>query len=571
MAFTITKQLEEALRASGVTGAIEFTNPPKPEMGDFAFACFAVAKERQQSPVEVANELTEKIIRLEDYKIIERVETIGPYVNFFLSGSEIARIVMDEIARTGEKYGTHEIGKGKKYVIEFGCPNPLKAFHLGHLKNLITGESVVRVFENAGYEVTRVNYQGDVGMHVAKALWGIFDWKDKFEAMRRESLQIRVEFLGQAYAHGAARYEASDQGKEEVIAYNDIVYENSDESVMQVYREAREWSLEYFDEIYKRLGSRFDKLYFESDVFSRGRDIVQEAVVKEIFTQSQGAVIFEGSKYGLHDRVFLNSKGFPTYEAKDLALAEAHFKDWHPDKIIHVVGKEQTEYFKVVFKAMEFIIPESVGKEFHLVGGFLQLKGDQKMSSRTGNIVTGDELIEEVRERVAKVMAEAFHEKEVDQADVLEKVSIAALKYGMLKNNVSQDVAFDMEESLSTTGDSGPYLLYFVARINSILRKVGPAPKLIMPETIAEEEKRLILKLAEFGTVTREAMESYDPSKIAKYIFNLAQGFSDFYEACPVVQSEGATQAWRATLIKAVLQVAERGLYLLGIATVEKM
>lgn len=563
----IIGQLKDILKGIGI-GQGEFSVPPKPEMGDFAFPVFQIAKSQGKNPAEFAKEIAERIT---PQGMVEKVQAFGPYVNFFLNAQELAKLILEEIKTRGNNYGTHQIGTGKKYLVEFACPNPLKAFHLGHLKNLITGESVVRVFENAGYEVVRVNYQGDVGMHVAKALWGIIDWTEQFEAVKNLPLKVRVEFLGKAYAHGANHFEESDAAKEEVVKYNDIVYENSDENVMKVYAEARAWSLEYFDEIYHRLGSHFDRLYFESEMFQRGVEIINEGLTKGIFAKSEGAVIFEGSKHGLHDRVFINSKGFPTYEAKDLALAERHFDDHHPDKVVHVVGKEQTQYFEVLIKALEFVLPESVGKEYHLVGGFLQLKGNQKMSSRKGNIVTGDELLQGVLEQVQEIMESGDKKGATLTPDLVEKVAVAALKYGMLKSDVSQDVAFDLEESVSVAGESGPYLLYIVARIKSILRKADVVSTYSIPETIMAEEKQLLLKVSEFPEVTRHAVESYDPSKISKYLFELAQNFNTFYHACPVLQEEGDIRNFRVGLIGCVLTVMERGLYLLGIETVEEM
>ncbi len=568
----IKDTIKEVLHQAGVTGVIELSSPPKADMGDFAFACFGLAKQQGKKPNDIALELVVQL-HTTAYQLptVERVEAFGPYVNFFLNGPEMARLVLDQIHTQGALYGSHTIGAHKKYLVEFGCPNPLKAFHLGHLKNLITGESVVRVFENAGYTVVRTNYQGDVGMHVAKALWGIFNWRDQFEAARSLGTKQRAEFLGKAYAHGATYFESGEKAQQEVVKFNDIVYEYSDADVMSVYTEARQWSLDYFDEIYARLGTRYDRMYFESDMFKRGVVLVQEGMQKGIFAQGDGALIFPGSQYDLHDRVFINSKGFPTYEAKELALAEKHFADYNPDAVIHVVGKEQTEYFKVIIKALELALPQTAGKEVHLVGGFLQLKGDQKMSSRKGNIVTGDELLEEVRERVEKIMVASEHEKPIDTAAVADAVSVAALKYGMLKNNVSQDVSFDLEESLSVTGDSGAYLLYLVARIKSILRKVDKVAYTNQTDVIEPAEKQLLLKLANFPAVTQAAVESYDPSKIAKYLFELAQKFTSFYEACPVLKSDEATKNFRLTLITSVLNVMERGLYLLGIETVEEM
>jgi arginyl-tRNA synthetase len=565
----IKKQLESILINAGVEEKIEFTKPPKSDMGDIAFACFEFAKQTKSNPVDVAKELKNKLETENlELDIVDRVEAFGPYVNFFLNNNAVAKLVCKSIDET---FGEHVIGKGKKYLIEFAQPNPFKAFHIGHLKNIITGEAVARTFENAGYDVVRINYQGDVGMHVAKALWGIFDLIDTFESVKETSLKERVEFLGEAYAHGAVHFEKGDKEKQEVIVYNDKVYE-SDASIQEVYITARQWSLDYFADIYVRMGSFFDRLYFESEVFERGVDLVKKGQEKNIFLESEGAIIFPGSEYGLHDRVYINSKGFPTYDAKELALAEMHFQEYSPDKVIHVVGKEQTEYFKVAFKALEQIHPETVGKEMHLIGGFLQLKGAKKMSSRSGNIVTGDQLIDEVRERIKSSFENNDAEKN-SSTSTLDVITYAALKYAMLKADVSKDVAFDMEESVSTTGDSGPYLLYIVARIKSILRKVDMEKTEVDFDSldIHEKEKQLLLQLSAYPIATRAAVETYDPSKIAKYLFELAQTFNAFYEHCPVVKSSGQEQLFRVQLLQKVLQVMKHGLTILGIKTVDKM
>lgn len=568
MIHVIRQEIVGLLDAAGVSGEIELSTPPKPEMGHFAYACFGIAKQHGQNPAEVAKKIAASV---EIGGFVERVEAFGPYVNFFLDMKEVANATLKEISENSS-YGSHSIGKGKKYVIEYACPNPLKAFHMGHLKNLITGEAVVRTFENAGYDVVRVNYQGDVGMHIAKALWGIYDLQETFEKMRSEDdIKKRVEFLGEAYAHGSQHFESSEESKEQVIEYNDKVYEG-DKEIQDVYQTARQWSLDYFDLIYRKLGTRFDKLYFESEMFEQGTEMAKDALQKGILAEGEGgAIIFEGSKHGLHDRVFINSKGFPTYEAKELALAQKHFSDHNPDLVIHVVGKEQTEYFKVVFKALEEILPQTKDKEFHLIGGFLQLKGSEKMSSRTGRIVTGDALMFLVEERVQEIMAE----NDLSNKDeIVQKVSIAALKYAMLKADVSKDVAFDMEESVSISGDSGPYLLYIVARIESLLLKIGghdESQDLIVPEQLDQSESALLLLLAKYPMVTKEAVEEYDPSRISKYLFELAQGFNTFYANCPIIQDNLELQTFRVQMSKSVMMIMKSGLHILGIDPVKKM
>lgn len=561
----IKQHIVDALQDVGVQGSIEILIPPNSQMGDLSFGCFIHAKEVQSNPAEAAQSLAAK---LQDRNIpfVQSVETVGPYVNFFLQGTALAQVAFERI---GNDYGVWNKGEGKRYLVEYACPNPMKAFHLGHLRNLVTGESVCRVLENVGYDVVRVNYQGDVGMHIAKSLYGIYAHIDEFHGMSEKSLRERVEFLGRCYAFGAQAFEEDEEKKQEVITYNDKVYENSDD-IVEVYTIARRWSLEYFATIYDRLGSKFDHLYFESETFASGVEIVKENLEKGIFKESEGAIIYEGSKHGLHDRVFINSKGFPTYEAKDIALSKMRFDEYAPDKIIHVVGKEQTEYFKVIIKALEEIYPDNAGKEYHLIGGYLQLKGDQKMSSRKGNIVTGDQLLDNVALEVETVMHEYDGD---DKQDVLRAVTGAALKYSMLRAHVSQDMAFDVQSSVTISGDSGPYLQYIVARIKSMLRKaqIGNTAGVVVPESIAAEEKALLMKLAQFPEVTHKAAQTLDPSAIAHYAFDLAQLFNSFYHVCPVLQEDKQLQSFRIALIEKVLLVMERSLNLLGIETVEKM
>ncbi len=562
----IKNDIEKLLRKAGVEEKIEFTIPPNVEMGDVAFGCFGIAKAQKKSPAEVAKQL-HSAIRLQTSALIERIEFSGPYINFFLNENATAKSVLKDIDKQKEKYGAHKFGKRKKVLVEYGCPNPLKAFHLGHLKNLITGESVARILGNGGYAVKRVNYQGDVGMHVAKALWGIQAMSQEFEQIKDKPLQERVEFLGRAYAYGATHFENDAKAKAEITLFNERVYAK-DPGIQSVYQMTRQWSLDYFDTIYTKLGTAYDRMYFESEVVT-GKKIVETYLRKGVFIRSDGAIVFSGSKYGLHDRVFVNSQGYPTYEAKELALAKLHFAEYSPDQVIHVVGKEQTEYFKVVFKALGIIMPKTQGKEFHLIGGYLQLKGEKKMSSRTGNIITGDALIAEVEKQVDRVMAEMRAET---KAEIRTKVTVAALKYAMLKSGVSDDIAFDMATSISTHGDSGPYLLYIVARIKSILEKSEIRnPKSEIPTVVEAIEKQLVLKLAAYPEVTKEAAEKLDPSKIAHYLLELAQTFNSFYEQCPVLQVEESARSFRLRLIKAVEQVMTSGLWLLGIETVEEM
>ena len=570
----VRNDIVDILKKAGVEAApADIVVPPDSKMGDFSLLLFALAKERKMAPGALAKELARA---LKPAGLVERIEAVGPYVNFFLNASALAKSLFDSMHKEGDQYGASKTGAKKKYMVEFSCANPMKAFHLGHLRNTITGESVSRILENAGYNVLRINYQGDIGMHIAKSLWGVQKLHEEFERVLPKSLEERVAFLGRAYAYGAQAFdnEKDEIAKQSILALNKKIYAH-DESVRELYEITRGWSLEKFETIYERLDTRFDEFYFESEMWKRGLEIVQEFLKKGIFKQGDGAIIFPGSEYGLHDRVFITSEGNPAYEAKDLALSERRHTKHHPDKIIHVVGKEQTEYFKVVFKAIEFTLPESKGKEYHLPGGFLQLK-EGKMSSRTGNVVLAESLLDDARQAVIEIMKE--HEV-AKRDEVVNAVSDATVKYAILKNHVSADMLFDMKESVSLSGDSGPYLLYIVARIKSILRKsqitnnkLQTNAKSQLPKSVEPAEKQLLLTLARFPEVTEEAAQSYDPSRIAHYVFDLAQTFNAFYHDCPVLQAEdAAVRDFRLHLISTTAAIMSKGLFLLGMKTVEEM
>lgn len=542
---------------------MDFAAPPNVNLGDLAFPCFNLAKELKTNPNEVANQIAEK---LNASKIVSSCKATGPYVNIVVKDEALIELLNENIL-ANDQFG---VGKDKKtkLMVEFACPNTLKSFHIGHLRNTVVGETIARILQNDGYEVVRANYQGDVGLHIAKALWGIKQLMGEYESIKKASLKKRVEFLGKAYAFGAQNFEKDEAVKTSVYELNEKIYKASSD-IREIYQETRNWSLEYFDHIYKRIDTSFDRFYFESETFKRGKEIVEKFATKGVFQESEGAIIFPGEKFGLHNRVFISGKGAPTYEAKDMAVAEMQFKEFNPKKIIHVVGKEQTEYFKVIFEALGQVFPKLKGHEFHLAYGWVSLKHG-KMSSRTGQVVLGEWLLDEVEKQVQEIMKDSELKK---KEETIQKVALAAVKYALLKVGVKVDVAFDINESVSLSGDSGPYLLYINARINSILAKASGkiVGRKLEIDSIHPSEKKIIMSLATFAEVASKAAEELDPSVIARYLFNLAQDFNTFYAECPVLQAEEKVKIWRLQIITAVRDVMNRGLNLLGIPLVEKM
>ncbi len=566
----VKQKISDFLKQATSQPIVDVVIPPDKKMGDFSYACFEYAKQIKKSPAEAALDLKEKLSsKLDSVSFIERLETTGPYLNFYLNTKETARLVLENIEKQNDDYGSLSVGGKQKVLVEFGCPNTHKAFHIGHLRNIITGESIVRLFENGGYKVKRLNYQGDVGMHIAKCFYAILDLgkNNEFEKIKNKTTQEKVDYLGKMYALGANKYEDDEEVKEEIIKINEKIYTQS-KDIKEVYKTTRQWSLDNFERIYKRVGTHFDKYYFESGVFKRGLKFVKKYLKKGIFKRSQGAIIFPGSKYDLHDRVFVNQKGFPTYEGKEVGLASLHLKN-NPCKIIHVVGKEQAEYFKVIFKVLEQIFPKQKEVEEHVSYGWVSLKSG-KMSSRTGVVVLGEWLLDELEKEIKKLVQNTELDNEAKE-DVIKKVALSATKYSFLRVGVLNDVKFDLEESINLNGDSGPYLLYMIARIKSILKKSEVNYKNYKITNLTEEEKNIILKLDSFTDITKESLDGRDPSLVARYLFELAKLFSVFYENCPVLKADEDIKIFRLNLIDKVRGVLERGLYLLGIESVEKM
>jgi len=563
---SIAEMINEVLKKDSVKPA-DLVSPPKPEFGDLSLACFNLAKEFKKTAVEMGEFL---VGRVDLDEVIIAAKAIGPFINFTLNKQKLAQNVISEIMKEKDKYGFNKIGRGKKIMVEFAHPNTHKAFHIGHLRNILTGEAISRILESNGYKIIRVNYQGDIGLHIAKCLWGVRQLKTEYQTAKKENIKTKAEFLGKAYALGSKHYEENEAAKQEIAELNKKIY-LQDKSVTGIYKTTRKWSLDYFNSIYKRVDTKFDRFYFESEVFNNGRELVLKNLKKGIFQASQGAVIFKGEDHGFHTRVFINRDGNPTYEAKDMGLAQLQFKEFKPAKILHVVGPEQAEYFKVIIRALELIMPESKGREEHLRYGWVKLK-EGKMSSRLGNVVLGEWLLDEAKKEVTLIMKSKRSLKNKDE--VAEKVSSAAVKYSILKNGINTDIAFALEKSVSFSGASGPYLLYTYARINSIIRKTpdkAPAAPIKFVALVEPKETVLINKLAQYPEIVKSAGKNYDPSEIAKYLFELAQEFNDYYHSVPVLKVDFEVKHARLALISAVKQTVKNGLKLLGIETVEEM
>ncbi len=485
---------------------------------------------------------------------IEKIEIAGAgFLNFFLKPEYFTKN-LQKILDKKDKFGWNNNLEQKKIIVEYTDPNPFKEFHIGHLMSNAIGESISRLIEASGAEVKRACYQGDVGLHVAKAIWADGD-----------------------YALGSKKYEESEEIKLEIQEINQKIYAKSDDELNKKYEAGKKLSLEKFAEMYQKLGTRFDYFFFESETGEFGKKIVEENMGNlpasgGVFEKSENAVVFKAENYDkkLHTRVFLNADGLPTYEAKELGLAKIKFEKFAYDQSIVITGNEINEYFKVLLQALKLIFPELAEKTKHLSHGMLRLSTrtddnqggpSKKMSSRTGDVITAENLITEVREKVLEKMRES---DENPSADGAEQIAVGAIKYAILKQAPGRDVIFDFAKSLSFEGDSGPYLQYTYARARSVLAKSEQKADFNNLENI--ETARL---LARFPEVVARAGENYSPQLLIQYLIQLASSFNAFYAQNKIIGSE--EESSRLALTASVAQVIKNGLWLLGIEAPAEM
>ena len=551
--------VQSLAKATGLTPSeIQLDFPELEQFGDYttnvAFHRSSIIDHR--SPLEVATEIVEELQDDSQLKnIVNRVEVAGSgFINFFLSKEALVDTLVD-INRQKDTFGRSNLLKNRRIMFEFGQPNTHKLPHIGHLFSYIYGGSMTNILEFAGANLFRANYQGDIGPHVAKCLWAFKREKPAIPS----GLEEKVKLLQKMYQIGSQEFDQDEKAKVEILEVNKKIYQK-DKFWFGLWQKTRKWSLSYYKEFERRLGVLFNRYYFESEVEDTGKKIV-EGCVGKVFERSEGALIFKGSKYGLHDRVFVTKFGTPTYEAKDMYLQKLKMEEWPYDLLIITTAHEQNEYFKVVFKALETLNPDYKDKLKHIGFGMVNLKTG-KMSSRTGQIISAVDLVDRVVEKVSQLNSDK---------DTAEVVGLGAVKYSFLKNNPLQDTKFDIKESIASEGNSGPYLQYTYARTQSVLHKskLTDHRPLTTDHSFSASELSVLRLLPRFPQIVENAAKTYSPNLICNYLFELAQRFNNFYAHNRILGDE--KELFRLALTSASGQILKNGLHLLGIQAPEKM
>jgi arginyl-tRNA synthetase len=571
----IERKIKSAIQGAAKSLGFAVTEVTLEHPADFTHGDFAtniamvLAKQAKMNPRELAGKIAEAV---DKHKVegVEKVEVAGPgFVNFHLT-KDIFLDELETILKKKDNYGNSNEWRGRKMLVEYTDPNPFKEFHIGHLMSNAIGESIARLILSQGAKVRRMCYQGDVGLHVAKTLWAV-KRNEATMPSKRAPLPERIAFLGNAYVQGSKAYEENEESKKEIDALNKTIFEGKDRRLMKLYKLGRKWSLAHFDEIYKKLGTKFDYYYLESEVAHDGIAIVEENLAKGIFEKSDGAIVFKGEKYDpkLHTRVFINSQGIPTYEAKELGLNTKKWKKVRPDESIIITANEQTDYFRVVLKALELVMPEAAKVTKHVSHGMLRFT-EGKMSSRKGNVITGESLISEIEKLVTeKLVGREMEEKK--KKETAEMIAVAAIKYSILKQVTSSDIIYDFDKSISFEGDSGPYLLYTAVRARSVLdkaKKEGVKLKVLRENMVVSVFERHLVRFPE--VVSRAAHEK-SPHYIATYLIELSSMFNAWYANTQIVNKNDAESPYRVAITAAARIVLENGLKILGMRIPERM
>lgn len=540
--------------------------PPNSDLGDYAFPCFKLAKSLRKAPPVIASEIKEAI-KLDDGSI-EKIEIVGGYLNIYINKASLAETVLKEVAQQQEKYGSSNIGMGKNVVIDYSAPNIAKPFHIGHLRSTVIGGALYKIYNFLGYNSVGINYLGDWGLQFGKVMAGYDMWKDEYDFSESEIqaiLKIYVRFCQEE----KEKPELTEMAREYFKRLED-----GEEKEVKTWKWIRRISLENYQKTYNLLNSKFDSYNGESYYNDKMDAVVDELREKGLLKESEGAQVVDLSEYDMPPCIIITSAGTTIYATRDLASLKDRINTYNFDKAIYVVGNEQRLHFKQVFKVLELMgYPEYARKCEHVPFGLVVDKDGEKIGSRKGNSVFLEDILKEAIQKVEKIIDEKNPGLE-DKGEVARKVGVGAIIFNDLSNSRIKDEIFDWDVLLSFQGETGPYIQYIYVRTRSLLEKAGYVPDLEninfskLQEKEAVETLKLLYRFNEFVTL---AADKNEPSIIARYLIDVAQNFSTFYNEHKIITEDKAVQDARLALTYAVGTVLKSGVTLLGMEMPNKM
>ena len=546
------------------------TVPPNPEMGDIAFPCFSLAKQFRKAPPQIAAELQRSILESpEAGSIFLKVEAVGGYLNFYLKRGALVRSVISEVLSRGEDYGKTEEGKGKRILVEFSSPNIAKPFHIGHLVTTALGSSIERIYAFLGYDTVKINHIGDWGTQFGKLISAYKRWGDAAAIQKdpiNELLKIYVKFHTEAELHPELEDEARLYFKK---------LEEGDAEVRALWQFFVDASLQEFNRIYRLLDITFDSYAGESFYSDKMPEVVELLKEKHLLEESDGAQVVRFEEDRLPPCIIQKSDGTTIYATRDLAAAIYRKRTYDFYKNVYVVGTPQALHFKQIFAVLEKMGYEWAKDCVHVGFGYVRFP-DRVLSTRHGDVVLLEDVLQESIEKTKEVIKNSSTSKNIDDLDeVAEKIGVGAILYSFLKNGREKDIIFTWKDILDFEGESGPYVQYAYARGRSVLRKAAESG---IDYTAADlsladgaEEFELAKLIHSYESVVREAAQKYEPCCVTRFVTDLAQSFNKFYNTCSIMKSEPALRDARLMITEAACTCIKSALHLIGVRVVEKM
>lgn len=556
-----------SINVNEIKGYIEI--PKDANMGDYAFPCFSLAKSLRKAPQMIATEIKEKI-DITDTDI-ETVEIAGGYLNFTISKDELAKVVLEEIALKNEDYGKSEIGNGKKIVIDYSAPNIAKPFHIGHLRSTVIGGALYNIYKYLGYTVTGINHLGDYGTQFGKLIEGYKLWGQEYNIEENP-----IEELTKIYIRINEACKEDEQVLEN-CRNNFKKLEDGDKYCTEVWEKFRNLSLKEFKKVYELLGSKFDSWNGEAFYSDKMPEVIDILSITGRLVESQGAKIIDLEEKGINTPCIIEkSNGSTTYATRDLAAILYRARTYDFDKALYVTSYEQVLHFKQVFEVAKLLgLDEKYTKGLEHVAFGMVLLPTGKMSTREGNVVKLEELLNEAISKVKEIIEEKNPDfAEEEKQDIAKKVGIGAVIFNDLSGSRIKDEIFDWDTMLNFNGETGPYIQYTYVRTNSVLKKAGYLPEIkdIDFSRLTDKEAQNVLKLIySFTNIIEQATVKNEPSVIARFLIDLSKAYSSFYNENKIIVEDKAIQDARVYLTHATNLVLKNGAKLLGIDMPEKM
>ena len=548
----------EVLTSEEISQLIEI--PPKPEMGDFAFPCFRLAKSYHKAPPMIAQDLKESI---GDQAFLSEIKVVGGYLNFYVDKAQYAQQIIDKYNNATD-YGCSDQGKDKTICIDYSSPNVAKNFHVGHLRTTIIGNSLYKIFSKLGYKVVRINHLGDWGTQFGKLIVAYKKWGSR-EAVEEKG----IEELMDIYVKFHEEAEKDDSLNDEARAWF-LKMEQGNEEALEIWQWFRDISLKEFMRVYNILGMEFDSFAGESFYRDKTADVIKRLTDDGLLKESQGAMIVPLDEYDMPPCIVAKKDGSSIYATRDLAAILYRKATYNFDRCLYVTGLEQKLHFAQVFKVIELMGNDYAKNLVHIPYGLVSLKSG-KISSRKGNVIFAEDLLRESINKTTSIIEEKNPDIP-DKEEVAKQVGIGAIIFNDLYNQRIKDVIFDWNKLLNFDGETGPYVQYTYARASSVLKKIGEVPDTIDYTLLTDEASIGLLKEIErYPQVIKDAAERYEPSVIARYSIDLAHAFNKFYHECQINVEDETTKYTRTNVVKIARYIIKDALSLLGIQCPEQM